>query len=163
NSGSAPLVTSSVSADRLRFTAPGTVVQMHLQIYSEVGELVFDVSAKGNVLDWTLQDGAGQRLGNGSYVCLVTVKSLSGKLNQKISSVTGNEREVALKAFGAMELTPAQQQAVGPREENAALTILKAGEAEASPVLAHDGNEGQVIRSKGALSFRLGDFRTGKD
>src|SRR5437870_6353938 len=162
-SQSAPVITVAGASDRLRFTGLATVVQMHVQIYSEVGELVFEVSAKGNVLDWTLQDGAGQRLGNGSYVCLVTVKSLSGKLSQRIGSALVQEKQVELQPVEATQLTPPQQQAVGPVEENADLTILKAGEAEAITVIAHDGNEGQVIRSKGALSFRLGDFFTGKD
>src|SRR5437870_9635669 len=162
-SQSAPVITVAGASDRLRFTGLATVVQMHVQIYSEVGELVFEVSAKGNVLDWTLQDGAGQRLGNGSYVCLMTVKSLSGKLSQRIGSALVQEKQVELQSVEATQLTSAQQQAVGPVEENAAMTILKAGEAEATTVIAHDGNEGQVIRSKGALSFRLGDFFTGKD
>ncbi|HJZ67412.1 MAG TPA: hypothetical protein VKF81_04635, partial [Blastocatellia bacterium] len=30
-------------------------------------------------------------------------------------------------------------------------------------VIAHNGEEGQITRGKGALSFRIGDFFSGKD
>jgi hypothetical protein len=55
----APVITGSGSADRLRFTAPSSVVQMQLQVYNDSGQTLFDVSSKGNSLDWTMQDGSG--------------------------------------------------------------------------------------------------------
>src|SRR5690242_7916255 len=79
----APVITGTASAERLRFTAPSTIVQMQLQIYAESGQTMFDVTSQGNVLDWTLQEGGGERLIPGSYLCVVTVKSLSGKLSQR--------------------------------------------------------------------------------
>src|SRR5439155_3718815 len=30
-------------------------------------------------------------------------------------------------------------------------------------VIAHDGTDGQMVRGRGALSFRIGDFFSGKD
>src|SRR5438132_7632751 len=122
---SVPVVTTAASADAVRFTAPSNVVRMQLQIISENGQILFDVSSKGNVLDWTLQDSAGQHLGNGSYLCVVTAKRLSGKLNQRIGSVSVNETAVGLQQIEATQLPPAQQQTVGPVAANAALTILK--------------------------------------
>ena len=160
---SGPTVTAAATADRVRFTAPNTVVQMHLQVYDNNGQLVFDVSSKGNVLDWTLQNGGGGRLISGSYISVVTVKSLSGKLSQRIGSVSVQEKQTELLQADAAQITIAQQQAIGPVEENAALTILKAGETEATTVVAHDGTQGEVTRSRGALSFRLGDFFSGND
>jgi hypothetical protein len=44
---SAPTVTASATTDRVRFVAPGAVLQMHLQVYDNGGQLVFDVSSKG--------------------------------------------------------------------------------------------------------------------
>ena len=79
-----PVITGIASAERVRFTAPNTVVQMHLQVYDNGGQLVFNLSSRGNVLDWTLQDSGGARLNPGSYISVVTVKSLSGKLSQRI-------------------------------------------------------------------------------
>ena len=61
------------------------------------------------------------------------------------------------------QLNAAQQQVVGPLEENNALIILKADEAEPATVLANNGSDGQIIRNRGALSFRLGDFFSGND
>jgi len=156
----APVITATASGERTRFTAPSTVVQMHLQIYTEAGQLLFDVSSKGNVLEWNLQGGSGERVPDGAYLCVVTVKSLSGRLSQRIGSVSVQQKHVELQPANS---TPAQQQAVGPIEENGALTILKAGQTEATTVLANNGVDGQIIRDRGALSFRLGDFFSGTD
>src|ERR1051325_4844674 len=138
---SAPLITGTASRERLRFTAPNSVVQMHLQVYDTAGELVFDVISKGNVLDGTMQDSGGEPLTAGSYLCLLTVKSLSGKLSQRIASAFVEEKQVQLRRVDERHLSVAQQQAVGPVEENAALTILKAGEEQATTVLANDGKD----------------------
>ena len=54
-------VTASATTERVRFTAPDNVVRMQLQVISETGQILFDVSSKGNVLDWSLQDSSGQR------------------------------------------------------------------------------------------------------
>src|SRR2546430_4229965 len=62
-----PVITGNASAERLRFTAPSTIVQMQLQIYADSGQMLFDVTSKGNVLDWTLPDG--EPLAPGSYLC----------------------------------------------------------------------------------------------
>ena len=100
-----PVVTAASSAGRVRFTAPNTVVQMHLQTYSGSGELVFDVTSKGNVLDWTVQDGSGVHLGTGAYLCLVTVKSISGKLSQRIGEVSVQEQQTELRTADVTQLT----------------------------------------------------------
>src|SRR6266705_5493615 len=159
----APVITGTALAERLRFTAPSTVVQMQLQIYADSGQLLFDVTSKGNVLDWTLQNGSGEHLVPGLYLCVVTVKTLSGKISQRIGSALVQEKQIELQRVDATQMTAPQQQAVGPIEENGALTILKAGETQATTVLANNGQEGQVIRDRGALSFRIGDFFSGND
>src|SRR6266542_4143000 len=156
-------ITAAASDEQVRFTAPSTVVQMHVQVYDNVGQLISDVTSKSNVLDWKLQDSAGARLGSGSYLAVVTVKSLSGKLSRRMGSVSVAEKQLELQPVDATQLTLAQQQAVGPIEENGALTVLKAGDEEGTTVIAHNGTEGQMIRSRGALSFRLGDFFSGTD
>jgi hypothetical protein len=156
------VVTASAGAERVRFTAPSNVVRMQVQIISESGQIVFEVSSKGNVLDWSLQDSNGQRL-QGSYLTVVTVKSLSGRLSEKIGSVSVTEKQVELTAVEATGLTAAQQQTVGPIEEQGALTVLKADEQPAVTVVANNGSDGEIIRDRGALSFRIGDFYSGKD
>jgi hypothetical protein len=54
-------------------------------------------------------------------------------------------------------------ESVGPVEEDSGLTILQEDEPHTSTITAHNGEEGQITRGKGALSFRLGDFYSGKD
>jgi hypothetical protein len=86
---------------------------MHLQVYDNSGQLLFDVTSKGNVLDWTMQDSSGGRLNPGSYLSVVTVKSLSGKLSQRVGSVSVQEKQIELEPLGATQMTSGQQQAVG--------------------------------------------------
>src|SRR5712691_12987935 len=78
---SAPIVTATASAKRVRFTAPSNTTAMRLEIYAADGQRTFDTGLHpGNVLDWTFQENTGQPLADGSYFCVVTVKSLSGKV-----------------------------------------------------------------------------------
>src|SRR6185369_3758693 len=62
-------ITAAAAADRVRITAPSSVVQMHVEVYAASGEKVFDQEIRGgNVFDWHLQDGQAQRLASGTYV-----------------------------------------------------------------------------------------------
>lgn len=159
-----PLVTATATAERVRFVSPGTVVQLRLEVYNETGQKLFDTELRGgNVLDWHLQDGAGQRLPTGSYACVLTTKSLSGRLSQRVGLVTVTDEKTAVDAAGAAQLSVAQQQIIGPVEGNAAFTVLQESKAEAITAITHDGTDGQVTRTRGAFSFRLGDFFSGKD
>ena len=158
-----PLVTAGSRAEGVRFASPGSVVQIHLQVYSDTGQVLFDAASKGNVLDWGVQDGSGTRLAAGSYLCVVTVKSLSGKLGQRITGLVVQEQQAELRAIEATQLSAAQQREVGPVEEDAAIAILKENEGEAATVISHNGEEGQITRGRGALSFRVGDFFRGTD
>ena len=61
----------------------------------------------------------------------------------------------------AAQLKGAQLLAVGSVETDTALAVLPADSAEAATILTHDGKEGQLSRSRGALTFRVGDFFSG--
>ena len=155
----APLVTAAATATRVRFVSPGTVVQLRLEVYSEAGQKLFDTELHGgNVMDWYLQDGAGQRLSAGAYACVLTIKSLSGRLSQRVGMVTVSEEKVALAPVEVAQLSMAQQQTIGPIEANVGFTVGGPGKAEAITAVTHDGSDGQMSRTQGALSFRLGDF-----
>src|SRR6266567_3077175 len=157
-------ITAAASADRVRITAPASVVQMHLEVYSVSGEKLFDNEIRGgNVFDWNLQDGQAQRLSSGDYVCVVTVKNIAGKLTQRIGTVNVGEKEVHVGAAALAQFTPQQSQAIGPVEENSSWTILDNTENQTTTVIAHDGTDGQLVRGRGAFSFRIGDFFSGKD
>ncbi len=163
----APLVTATAGVERVRFVSPGTVVQLRLEVYNDAGQKLFDTELRGgNVLDWHWQDGAGQRLAAGSYACVLTVKGLSGRLSQRVGLVTVNDQKAAFETMGTVpqfQLSMAQQQAIGPVESNAALMILQQSEAEAITAVTHDGTDGQVTSTTGALTFRTGDLFKGTD
>src|SRR5215467_14766229 len=90
-------ITACATGGRVRFTAPGTVVQMRLEIYRENGEKMFDNEIRGgNVVDWLLQDGQAERLSDGFYLGVVTVKTLSGRMSQKLGKVTIQNAEAVV-------------------------------------------------------------------
>src|SRR5688572_5612332 len=92
-----PLVTATATEKRVRFVSPGSVVQLRLEVYNEAGQKLFDTELRGgNVLDWHLQDGAGQRLPAGSYACVLTIKSLSGRMSQRVGVVTVEEQKATV-------------------------------------------------------------------
>ncbi len=168
----APIVTAAAATERVRFAAPGSTVQMQLEVFTSAGEKVFAASQAGNVLDWAVQDKAGQPLADGSYLCVVRVKSLSGKVSQKLGTLIVQDKQLAMQAVDAAQLTPALSQSllanqlteIGSTLEGVtALTVLSEGEADAVTTVAHDGIKGEIGRSRGGLSFRLGDFFSGKD
>jgi hypothetical protein len=161
---SAITVTAVATTDRVRFTAPSTVVQMRLEVYGANGGKVFDNEVRGgNVIDWHLLNGQGDRLLDGTYISVITSKSLSGRLSQKLGTIIIENAAVSVQPVDTAQLTAKQSQAVGPVEESASLTVVKEGETQTATVIAHNGTEGQLIRGQGALSFRLGDFFSGTD
>lgn len=119
SSRSAITVTAAATGDRVRFTAPSSVVQMRLEIYNANGEKVFDNEIRGgNVIDWHLQDGQAERLSDGSYLCVISGKSLSGRLSRKLGTVTLTNAAAILNPADTAQLTSRQSQAVGPFEES---------------------------------------------
>jgi hypothetical protein len=158
-----PTVTASAAGDRVRITAPASVVQMRLEIYAPTGLKVWDSEIHGNVFDWHLQDGQAQRASVGDYLCVVTVKNVAGRVTQKIGSISVSEKDARVGKVEAGQLSAPQSQAIGPVEEDASWTILTDEQNQTTTVIAHDGTDGQMIRSRGALSFRLGNFFSGND
>ena len=157
-------VTAAATGERVRFTASSSVVQLRLEVYDASGRKLFDNELRGgNVLDWHLQDGRAEPLADDAYLCVVTVKSLSGKLTQRIGMVRVEKMSALVRPFETSQITAQQAQAIGPVEENASLIVLKEDDNQATTVVAHNGEEGQITRGRGALSFRLGDFFSGKD
>ena len=158
------ITAAAASGERVRITAPSSIVQMHVEVFAASGEKLFDQEIRGgNVFDWHLQDGQAERVSTGDYVCVVTVKNIAGRITQKIGVVKVGEKDVALGPAEIAQLSPKQAQAVGPIEENSSWTILDNKENQTATVIAHDGTDGQIVRGRGAFSFRLGDFFSGND
>jgi len=161
---SALSVTAFASADRVRFAAPSSVVQIRLELFNSAGRKLFDNEVRGgNVLDWHLQDGQTEPFPDGAYLCVVTVKSLSGKLTQRIGTLIVEKNNASLLETTPSQMTRQQVETTGPIENGAALTLLKEDGRQTTTVVAHNGEDGQIVRGRGALSFRIGDFFRGTD
>src|SRR5205814_9429777 len=108
-SSQSPAVTASAASERVRFAAPGEVVQVRLEVFAPGGEKLFDSDFQaGNLLDWPVQDQQGQRLVDGDYLCLVTVKALSGQLRLQHGLVRLESGETALRPAEQERLSSAQ-------------------------------------------------------
>src|SRR6266498_2667078 len=157
-------ITAAAAGERVRITAPSSIVQMHVEVYAASGEKLFDQEIRGgNVFDWHLQDGQAERLPAGEYFCVVTVKNIAGRITQKVGRIKVGEKDVSIEPAEIAQLSPQQSQAIGPVEENSSWTILDNKENQTTTVIAHDGTDGQITRGRGAFSFRLGDFYSGND
>jgi hypothetical protein len=157
-------ITAAADGERVRVAGPASVVQLHVEVYDFSGVKLFDQEIRGgNVLDWHSQNGQGQRLAPGDYVCVVTAKSLSGKITQRIGAVSIGEKEARVAPANGAQLSPGQAQTIGPVEENSSWTVSGPDEPLTPTVIAHDGTDGQMIRGRGALTFRIGNFFTGND
>jgi hypothetical protein len=143
-----PAVTIAATKERVRITAPNTVVQLRLEIYDQWARKIFDTGQRGgSVLDWYFQAGSGARVQEGSYSCVVTIKDLSGRITQRTASV-----EVG-----------AQSATVRSESEVAGFSVVETDEITPATAITHDGDHAQIARTRGGFSFRFGDFFRGRD
>lgn len=153
---SAQTVTISISGKGIRFASLGAVNRMRLEVFDADGQAVLDTGFQpGNVRDWPVTDAKGQRLSDGAYSCVVTVRELSGRmsLKQGIVVLQGGRPSLALDG-GGQPSAAASEQSLAPQT---------AAEAPAMTVVAHDGKAGQVTSVSGPLTLRTGDFFSGKE
>ncbi len=151
-----PAITVSISAQGVRFVAPGGVRQMRVEVFNAGGDPVYNSDFQaGNVRDWTLRGKPGQRLADGAYLCVVTVRDLSGRLAVKQGTV--------LLQGGQASLQLAEGQQVGQVEPEKELNVVSDASPAAMTVTAHDGQEGQVTSTSGGLTFRTGDVFSGAE
>ncbi|MEA2206374.1 MAG: hypothetical protein QOE77_3150 [Blastocatellia bacterium] len=161
-------VTASVSAtDSIRVAAPGQNLSIRMEIYAANGNLIFDSGLRqGSVLDWKVADASSPMTG-GAYLMVTTVRDLQGKFRQRLGGISVQSGAVTLQNQPEAGLTPAQKQAlnvtrlaqkVEAAEAEEAVTILRDGKDRAVVVTAHDGQNGQITSTSGALTFNTGNF-----
>lgn len=154
----APSVTATATTEQVRFTALGEAAQVRLEVFSLSGEKLFDSEARAaTFLDWKLQNQQGDRLPDGTYRCLLTVKTVAGIATQVQGLISVQAGQASVPAPGA------DQQSLTPVDRRELLESVPAGSALAVALLAHDGTDGQLVSGSGALSFRTGDFFAGQD
>jgi hypothetical protein len=164
---STPAVTASVSVQgTVRFTSPGQVTQIRLEIYNASGATVYDSGMRqASIIDWKITD-ATQPMFDGSYLGVVSIKDLSGKLRQRLVALSVQSGQLTLQRARTESLTADQSQSLAATRQaqeieaadnNDAVTILSEGKTRAVTVTAHDGQDGQVTSTSGALTFRTGD------
>jgi endosialidase-like protein/trimeric autotransporter adhesin len=141
-------VTASITPEgTVRMIAHGEVLQVRLEIYSAAGELVSDSGLRqGNIIDWKQSD-ASQPLVDGSYNAVVTVKDFKGTLTQRTATLTLQAGQLSLQS----------QKKIKTSDTDDAISILREGKERAVVVSAHDGTDGQVSSTSGALTFNTGN------
>lgn len=158
-SSTVAVVTAAGSASGVRFVAPGEARRIRLEVYSAAGERVFDSDFRaGGILDW---DGAG--LADGSYLCVVTVEDLQGKAARRLSAVAVQSGRAALQKGDEESLKARYAQALASSGQASGDAAAASKKAQAVTVTAHDGRDGQVTSTTGALTFRTGDVFAGRD
>ena len=166
-------VTGSVTSDgAVRMIAHGESLQIRMEIYSATGELVSDSGLRnGNIIDWKQTD-ALQGMPDGAYLVVVTVKDFKGNLNQRTAALSLQAGQVQLQNQKRNEVTTPQAQSMTNRlagkkvkvnDGDDAVSILREGKERAVVVAAHDGTDGQVSSTTGAITFRTGNVFANKE
>ena len=159
-------VTGSVTPDgAVRMIAHGEALQIRMEIYSAAGELVSDTRFRnGNIIDWKQSD-ALQGMPDGAYLVVVTVKDFKGNLTQRIAALSLQAGQLQLQNQKRTEVTTAQMQSMQGRQGKKtrindgddAVSIFREGKERTVVVTAHDGADGQVSSTSGAITFRTGN------
>lgn len=167
-----PAVTASVFGGNIRFAAPGQTLQIRLEIYSPAGQLAFDSGQRsGSVLDWQVTQ-ATVPMTDGSYLSVVTVRDFNANYHQRLGLISITAGQPTLNSFVSSALTPAQSQTLASRRKaqkiealgnDESLTVLREGRDRSVVVTAHDGRDGQVTSTTGAVTLRTGDFFAGTE
>jgi hypothetical protein len=158
---SGPAVAASSTASGVRFVAPGEARRIRLEVYTAAGERLFDSGFRaGGILDWD-----GQGLADGSYLCVLTAEDLGGRSSRRLSSVTVASGRAALGKEGDEQLKVSYAQAITAAGigQDGVTAATRAKKSSALTVTAHDGTDGQVTSTAGALTFRTGDLFSGKE
>ena len=166
-------VTASVSsAGVIRVTSPEAVLNIRLEVYAAGGNVVYDSGLRqGSVIDWKVGDAASP-LVDGSYLLVITIRDLQARYRQKLGSLSVQAGQSTLKGEQHDQPNAAQTDALSSRrlsqkietaEANEAITVLRDGKERSLVISAHDGTDGQVTSTSGALTLRTGDLLTGKE
>jgi hypothetical protein len=160
----APVVAAAAAPEQVRFLAPGEVTQLRLEVFTLSGAQLYDSDFKaGNLFDWNLQAQQGQRLPEGTYRCLLTVKDVTGRVGQRQGVLLVQAGEVAWQPPEQAESTLRTTKPLNATEQIEFLAIAPSEASLAATALAHNGSEGWLMTGTGALSVRTGNFYMGQE
>jgi hypothetical protein len=158
------VVTAAASANGARFVSAEGARRIRLEVYTATGERLFDSDFRaGSILDWDAQG-----LSDGSYLCVVTVEDLQGGFGRKLAAVKLLGGRAAVRPDGEEKLKTEYAQALAAAgltnvDDAAPAAVQKDKAQRAVTITAHDGQDGQVTSTSGALTFRTGDLFSGKE
>ncbi|MBV9927631.1 MAG: hypothetical protein JOZ96_21615 [Acidobacteria bacterium] len=156
-----PAVAASSTAAGVRFVAPGEARRVRLEVYAADGSRLFDSGFRaGGIYDWD-----GQGLADGSYLAVLTAEDIQGQAGRRLSGVTVASGRASLGKEGEPELKASYAKALlaAGIESDDVLAAARAKKSNAVTVTAHDGTDGQVTSTSGALTFRTGDVFSGQE
>jgi hypothetical protein len=157
---SAAVVTASSTASGVRFVSPNDARRIRLEVYTQAGERLFDSEFRaGNIIDWEAQG-----IGDGSYLCVVTIEDLQGASARRLSAVNVSQGRASVRGDNEEKLKAEFAQALaaaGQSNDDALAARQKKGQA--LTITAHDGQNGQVTSTTGSLTFRTGDTFSGNE
>src|SRR4051812_5772415 len=145
----AAVVTASSTASGVRFVSPSDARRIRLEVYTQAGERLFDSGLRaGNIVDWNAQG-----LADGSYLCVVTIEDLQGASARRLSAVNVSQGRASVRGDNEEKLRAEFTQALaaaGQSSDDALAARQKKGQA--LTITAHDGQNGQVTSTTGALT-----------
>src|SRR6266700_4177913 len=93
-----PAVTISVTDRGVRFAALGSFGKMRLEVFNADGTSLYNSDFQAaSVRDWPLNDKYSQLLPDGTYLCVITIRELSGRLSTRQGSVVVKGGQPALQ------------------------------------------------------------------
>jgi hypothetical protein len=96
---------------------------------------------------------------------VLTAEDIEGGQSRRLSSVAVEGGRAALNKEGEEQLKVAYAQAIAAAgiDQKEAAAAARAKKTNAVTVTAHDGTDGQVTSTSGALTFRTGDVFSGQE
>jgi hypothetical protein len=161
-------VAAAATESGVRFTAPAAAAA-RVEVFAADGAKLVDSDFQpGGIIDLA----AGQFPVDGEYLCVVTFRELSGRLRQRYAVVAVESGRASVRASSREGLSAAQAQAweasraalaVAPSAvEDEGVAVVSEAEARSLVVAAHDGRDGSLTSTAGALTLRTGDVLSGR-
>ncbi|HEY6806237.1 MAG TPA: tail fiber domain-containing protein [Pyrinomonadaceae bacterium] len=162
------VITATATSERIRIAAPGSLVQLTVEVFDDNGTKIYSSDAHGgNLVDWKLKSSDGNRVTNGRYLSVITAKDLTGRVVRKFTEITVTADQSSLRSIKTSDLNPLQAQALGTVNDQTGdevtMAIMNPAEPTSNTVVSNNGRNGQITRTQGALTFRVGDFFSGND